>query len=182
MSFISHIEQDKQLASLQRDYQKLVKELTALKKVSSTQAPVPGERNSPSISAPIISNLIIYFAVTFKVEDPNGSSSSSSSVVYGSSSSSAVVTDSMPIVRPTAAVVTAQASKERMHTSYSSTSLPYDEVDRAATERVMRESVIILHQVVAEFEQLLAYKGFFQADNGSHKSHTEVTFHRHILK
>ena len=114
---------------------------------------------------------MIFFAVTFKVEESNGSSSSSS-VGLGSSSSSAVVTDSIPFVRPPAAVVTAQASKERMHSSCSSLSLPYDEVDRAATERLVRKSVIILHQVVAEFEQLLAY--LFQTDNGFRNSHTEV--------
>ena len=154
-----------------------MKELTALKKVPSTQAPVPGEKDIYS-PTDYFSMQVISFAVAFKVENSNGSSSSSSSslVVYGSSSSSAVVTDSVPIVRPPAAVVTAQASKERMQCSYSSPSLPYDEVDRAATERLVRKSVIILHQVVAEFEQLLACRELFQTDKGVRNSHTEVSF------
>lgn len=154
-----------------------MKELTALKKVPSTQAPVPGEKDIYS-PTDYFSMLVTSFAVAFKVENSNGSSSSSSSslVVYGSSSSSAVVTDSVPIVRPPAAVVTAQASKERMQCSYSLPSLPYDEVDRAATERLVRKSVIILHQVVAEFEQLLACRELFQTDNGVRNSHTEVSF------
>lgn len=84
--------------------------------------------------------------------------------------------DSAPVVRSVAAVVTAQAVKERIHSScYSSPhSHPIDEVGRAITERRVRRSVIILHELVSQFEQLLVHRGLFQTDSGPHNAISKV--------
>lgn len=106
----------------------------------------------------------MFAAVKCKPEEPNGQ------VQSGPTGA-----DSIPIVRSVAAVVTEQAPKDRTHSSYSLPhSRPVDEVGRATTERRVRRSVIILHELVAQFEQLLTCRGLFQTDSGIHNANSKV--------